>query len=303
MPSVTQQLASRGLIRPPGFLPSNVMYETLMGSVAYGVSSDTSDRDLYGFAIPPKDDLFPHLAGEIPGFGEPRKRFEQFQVTHVHDPSGAGGKGIEYDLTIYGIVKYFSLCMECNPNMIDSLFTPAECVVHITTLGSMVREQRKLFLHKGCWPKFKGYAYAQLHKMRSKEPIGKRRETIEQFGYDVKFAYHVVRLLGQCEQILLEQDLDLRRNREQLKAIRRGDVSQAELESWAASKENQLEQAYHDSKLADAADQEQIRQLLLNCLEAHYGNLDACITRIDPAVQALRQIRDIIDGTRGWMDR
>ena len=70
MPSVTQQLAARGLIRPPGFLPTNVMYETLMGSVAYGVSTDHSDRDLYGCCIPPKDEIFPHLAGEIPGFGE-----------------------------------------------------------------------------------------------------------------------------------------------------------------------------------------------------------------------------------------
>ena len=302
MPSVTQQLAARGLIRPPGFLPTNVMYETLMGSVAYGVSSDSSDRDLYGFCIPPKDEIFPHLAGEIPGFGEPKKRFEQFQVAHIHDPSGAGGKGVEYDLTIYGIVKYFSLCMECNPNMIDSLFTPEECVVHITSIGTMVRERRWLFLHKGCWPKFKGYAYAQLHKMRSKEPIGKRRETIEQFGYDVKFGYHVARLLCQCEQILLEGDLDLRRSREQLKAIRRGEFSQADLESWAAAKERQLEQVYHESKLPAQPDQEQIRELLLNCLEAHYGNLDACITRIDPAIRALREIRDIIEGARKWIE-
>ena len=45
MASVIQQLTKRQLIKPPKFLPSNVHYEVLTGSVAYGVSSDTSDMD------------------------------------------------------------------------------------------------------------------------------------------------------------------------------------------------------------------------------------------------------------------
>ena len=58
--STLQRLADRGLIRPPRWLPANVQYETILGSVAYGVSSDTSDVDIYGWAIPPKDDVFRH---------------------------------------------------------------------------------------------------------------------------------------------------------------------------------------------------------------------------------------------------
>ncbi len=37
--SIIQQLAERGIARPPKFLPANVHYETIMGSVAYGVSA------------------------------------------------------------------------------------------------------------------------------------------------------------------------------------------------------------------------------------------------------------------------
>ena len=70
--STLQRLTDRGLIKPPRWLPGNVQYETIMGSVAYGVSSDTSDVDVYGWAIPPKDDVFPHLRGEMPGFGTPQ---------------------------------------------------------------------------------------------------------------------------------------------------------------------------------------------------------------------------------------
>lgn len=39
------------------------MYETIMGSVAYGVNTDTSDFDTVGFCIPNKDIVFPHLRG------------------------------------------------------------------------------------------------------------------------------------------------------------------------------------------------------------------------------------------------
>src|SRR5262245_33141698 len=59
------------------------MYETIMGSVAYGVSDDTSDFDTLGFCIPPKDTLFSHLAGEIEGFGRQKKRFMSYQQHDV----------------------------------------------------------------------------------------------------------------------------------------------------------------------------------------------------------------------------
>ena len=115
--STLEDLAGRGLVKPPRWLPANVMYETIMGSVAYGVSGDSSDLDLYGFAIPPKEDLFPHLRGAIAGFGTPPPRFEQFEAHHVVDPQALGGSGRSHDLTIYSIVKFFQLAMENNPNI------------------------------------------------------------------------------------------------------------------------------------------------------------------------------------------
>ena len=137
-----------------------------MGSNAYGVVSDNSDLDVYGWAIPPKDMVFPHLRGEILGFGEQVQRFEQWSEHHVRrhdDPTSP-----VYDFVVYGIVTYFQLCMKCNPNMIDSLFTPRRCVLHSTSIGEMVREQRRLFLTKAAWHSFKGYAYSQMNKIGRK---------------------------------------------------------------------------------------------------------------------------------------
>lgn len=296
--STLQRLTDQGALRPPRWLPGNVQYETIMGSVAYGVSSDTSDVDIYGWAIPPRDDLFPHLRGEIPGFGTPLRRFEVFQEHHVDDRDARAGHGRRYDLTIFGIVRFFHLAMECNPNVIDSLFTPANCVVHCTRVGTLVREQRRLFLHKGAWPKFKGYAYSQLHKLGSKTPQGKRAELVERHGYDTKFGYHVVRLITEVEQILLEGDIDLQRHNDQLKAIRRGEWTEERLRQWFSDKESHLERLYLESTLPATPDQGRIKALLMQCLEEHYGRLDDCVVNPDRAVLTLRTIQAELDRVR-----
>jgi len=300
MPSTVERLTKKGLMTPPSWLVANVLYETIMGSYAFGVATDISDFDTVGFCVPPKDMVFPHLAGHIEGFGRQKQKFVCYQKHGVKVADELGGKGREYDLNVYNIVHFFHLCMENNPNMIASLFTPQDCVLHSTMVANMVRDKRKLFLHKGCWHRFKGYAYNQLHKMRTKnpEPDSKRGQMVEKFGYDVKFAYHVVRLLDEVEQMLVEGDLDIRRNRAQLKAIRRGEVPEEDIYRWATDKEKGLEKAYEESKLPYGPDQEAIKKLLLECLEEHWGTIEGCIITEDQVVTALRDIADVIDRNR-----
>ncbi|WP_158520988.1 nucleotidyltransferase domain-containing protein [Fuerstiella marisgermanici] len=152
------------------------MYETLMGSTAYGVFTDDYGRVIFGFCVPPKEDVFPHLSGEIPGFDNPRERFEQFQEAHIDDPSANNGDGCEWDFAIYSVVKYISLCLECNPNIIDSLFTPQDCVLHITKVGSMVRERRRLFFTKAA-----GLGLRVMRTPRCAKCVQKERPVSERF--------------------------------------------------------------------------------------------------------------------------
>lgn len=290
-----QELQKQGLISPPSWLAENVMYLTIMGSTAYGVSTDESDFDVYGFCIPRKDLVFPHLSGEIPGFGTQVKRFEQYQQHHIWAKDELGGKGRNYDITVYSIVKFFQLVMENNPNIVDALFTPARCVLTRTPIWEMVRQNRQMFLHKGCFHKFRGYAYSQLHKAKTKNPEGKRKALVEEFGHDVKFAYHVVRLSLECEQILEEETLDLERNREILKSIRRGEWSLEQIEDWFAQKEKHLDDLYHSSTLPHSPDETAIKQLLLDCLEMHYGSLGNTIVMPDRYEKAIREIKKIVE--------
>ena len=83
MGSLIDNLIKKELITPPSFLQHSVQFEVITGSVAYGVSTDTSDMDIYGFCIPPKDVIFPHLRGEIEGFGRQKNRFEQYVQHHI----------------------------------------------------------------------------------------------------------------------------------------------------------------------------------------------------------------------------
>jgi Predicted nucleotidyltransferase. len=142
MGSIVHSLAKKQLLHtPPDYVINQVQYEVIMGSVAYGVFSDMSDVDIYGFCIPDKEVIFPHLAGEILGFGKQKKRFEQFQQHHIDVPA----EKKQYDVTIFSIIRYFQLCMENNPNMVDSLFVPQRCILHCSAIGNLVRENRRTF--------------------------------------------------------------------------------------------------------------------------------------------------------------
>lgn len=292
---ITKDLTEKGIAHPPRWMVPQVQYETYMGSVAYGVSNSGSDIDVYGFCIPPKAIIFPHIHGYINGFGTPAPVFDQYQE---HGMVEVGSQKL-HDITIYSIVKYLHLCMDNNPNIIDSLFTPERCVIHSTLVGTKVRDNRKIFLHKGCWPKFRGYALSQMHKIRTKNPEGKRVEIVKQFGYDIKFAYHTVRLLNECEQILMEGNLDLERSKEQLKSIRRGEWKIEDVELYFESKCKNLEELYHKSDLPAVPDENKIKSLLIECLEMHYKSIDDCLVQPNKASQALLDIENVINRYKG----
>jgi predicted nucleotidyltransferase len=269
--SVVRKLERNGLLIGVNPCVIETHYEVVMGSTAYGVANNTSDMDMYGMYCPTIDYIFPEAAGIIRGFG-PQLDFskvDNFQRHHIQCDNK------EYDLALYSIIRYFDLCMDNNPNMIDSLFVPDRCVVHIDTVGEIIRENRRLFLHKGIHKKLMGYAFGQFKRIRSQTREGKRVESIEKFGYDVKNAYHIVRLVQQAEMVMTTHDLDLEENRELLKTVRRGEWTIDRLEKWFETRQTQLDMLYVSSDLRLTPDVDTIRTLLMQCLEAKFGSLSA----------------------------
>lgn len=174
MSSITEKLIDKKLISPPSFLKGSILYECIMGSEAYGCATDLSDRDIYGFCIPPKAYVFPHTAGEIAGFSTPKYKFDQFNTERsIIDGSNS------YDIQLYSIIKYFKLVKDNNPNMIDSLYVPERCITQLSSVGKLVRDNREIFLHKGMYHKFCGYAHSSLYKLKHRKHIG--LEELKQF--------------------------------------------------------------------------------------------------------------------------
>lgn len=272
----------------PEWLKSNVQYLTIMGSEAYGCATDTSDKDIYGIVIPPKnliqsDNL---LLGfdEIPVFNQWQK--------HHHEENG-----FSYDFSIYSITRYFKLLLENNPNMLDSIFTPDRCVLFSTFIGQKIKQNRHLFLSKQCFYKMQAYAMSQLHKL-DRKPEGKRVAIVEKYGFDVKYASHAYRIVSECENILIDHDLDLEKHKETLKSIRRGDWALQQIKDWFYDKNKYIEELYRTSTLRNKPDATKIRELLVECIESHYGTVTK--SSDSQILDAMRQINSIINNVRVW---
>ena len=53
MPSIVKMLSeTKSLISPPKFVPNSIQYETLMGSLAYGINDKNSDIEAEESIIP-----------------------------------------------------------------------------------------------------------------------------------------------------------------------------------------------------------------------------------------------------------
>lgn len=87
--------------------------------------------------------------------------------------------------------------------------------------------------------------YYQLYKDGLNQT--KRFENQKSNNSDTKFLMHTMRLLSECEQLLQFGDMDLRRDNEYYKAIRRGEVKEKEIRELFSIKEKELEKLYNES--------------------------------------------------------
>jgi uncharacterized protein len=129
--------------------------------------------------------------------------------------------------------------------------------------------------------------------------LNKRQQDTVINDYSTKFAYHVVRLALEAQQILVEHDLNIESNSEILKSIRRGEWSEEKLRGWFDQAEKHLEELYVKSTLQHAPDEEAIKELLMNCLEHHYGSLDTAVKREVPVERMIAELKAVLEKYEG----
>jgi predicted nucleotidyltransferase len=266
--AITTKLYNKGLITPPTWLPTNIILEIIGGSRLYGANVDNStDYDIRGIFIPPKDMIF--------------------------------HSSLIYGFDIYNITKFMKLGLANNPNQIDMLFCHETDITHCTQAGRMILDNRHIFLSKLSFIRFRGYAASQFKSIKNgRNAKGKRKELIEKYSYDTKYAMHLIRLMNEATQILSEENIDLKRGSEEYRAIRTGQWSYEKLEKEFNERKLQAEKAYTNSKLPEIPNYNKIKNLLLNCLEQQYGSLKYICPQPDFAINALKEIDLILQKNR-----
>jgi predicted nucleotidyltransferase len=237
----------------------NLIYKVQNGSNLYGTTIETSDTDFVGIFIPPKE----YVIGI--------KRCDQVECPIKLSKTDHNQKE-DTDYTIYSLLKFIHLAMGNNPNIIELLYAPVNCIIHRTVYSDTLLAHRNEFLSKKAYHTFKGYSYAQRNKlMIKKENITGRTELVEKYGYDTKFASHLIRLLLECHQILVEGTITLPLPQNNyIRDIKLGKYSLDEIFTKAEELEKLVDLAYTTSTLQNHCDENDINVLQMNLLEYYW---------------------------------
>ncbi len=239
---------------------NNLIYKVRTGSNLYGTVTEESDDDFVGIFIPNKE----YVLGI--------ERCDQVNLSEKFSKSIRNTRD-DTDYTIYNIIKFIKLAGDNNPNIIELLYASKKCILFQNKYSQLLIDKRDLFLSKKAYHTFKGYAYAQRRKLIiKKENMTGRNELVSKFGYDTKFASHLIRLLLEAHQILIEKQLTFPLSQNNM--IRDIKIGKYELE-WVLNKAEEIEKlvdlAYTTSDLQHTANWKSLDKLQMKILTEFWG--------------------------------
>lgn len=146
-------------------IQNHTVFLTLHGSHAYGMARPESDIDLKGIAIPPIgyfmgfNSRFEQYESEFPFNKEQKEKLASLVKRKLHPNE-------KMDSTIYDVRKFFHLAAQCNPNIIEVLFTDED--IHLISHPVMreILSARDLFISTRANFRFRGYAFSQLKRIK-----------------------------------------------------------------------------------------------------------------------------------------
>jgi hypothetical protein len=141
-----------------------LLFESISGSKAYGLDTDTSDTDIRGVFVLPQDDYY--------------------GLQHVTQISNERN-----DVVYYELGRFVELLAKNNPNMLEMLCMPDDCVLFHHPLFN--RFTPELFLSRLCQATFAGYALTQVKKAKGLNkkivnPVEPQRKSVLDFCYVVQ---------------------------------------------------------------------------------------------------------------------
>jgi hypothetical protein len=213
-------------------LHERVIYRCVIGSQAYGLADAASDVDRRGVYLPPAD-----LHWSL--YGVPEQ--------------------LENDATqeaYWELQKFLVLALKANPNVLECLYAPL--VEKATPLAEELLAMKSNFLSRLVYQTYNGYVMSQFKKMQA---------DIRNHG-QVKWKHvmHLIRLLlsgiGVLRDGCVPVQVDGRRD--QLLAIRRGEVSWDDVEKWRLGLHQEFNAAFETTKLPERPDYERANAFLIH---------------------------------------
>lgn len=122
--------------------PNGVLAVLVRGSYAHGCATSESDVDLLVITSPSDKQI---LLGETG------------QIVSLHDP----------DITVMSPLAYARLLVKGAPNMVETLMTPLDCVLAVSSWLTDLRAQAPLLLSKSLLRMVCGNVRANLHRVNT----------------------------------------------------------------------------------------------------------------------------------------
>jgi predicted nucleotidyltransferase len=200
----------------------HTIYAVVVGSRAFGLSTDTSDTDIRGVYVAPTADFW--------SLAKP--------PTHVDGP--------QTESFSWEVERFCELGLKANPNILEVLWSPL--VTRMSPLGEELIALRRAFLSQLAYQTYHGYTLSQFKKLEA--DLRQRGEP------KWKHVMHLLRLLLSARTLLRTGDLavDVGDQRDALLAVRRGERSWDEVERWRLSLHRELDEAMDRTPLPAAPD-------------------------------------------------
>ena len=138
-----------------------LVFEVIAGSRSYGLDTATSDTDIKGVFVLPKD-MFYGLE----------------YTAQVNNETN--------DIVYYELKRFMELLSKNNPNILEMLHVPEKCVLQKHPVMDML--QPEMFLSKLCEQSFANYAFTQIKKAYGLEkkivnPVAEERKLVTDFCF------------------------------------------------------------------------------------------------------------------------
>jgi len=213
-------------------LYERVIYRCVIGSRAYGLDDEASDTDRRGIYLPPAE-----LHWSLYGVPE---QLENDEAQEVY----------------WELQKFIVLALKANPNVLECLYSPI--VEDITPLGEELLSMREAFLSKVVFQTFSGYVASQFKKMQT--------DIRNQGRVKWKHVMHLIRLLLSGTHVLRDGTMvvDVGQHRDQLLAIKRGEMPFTEADAWRKKLQHDFESAFQTTTLPDRPDYERANAFLVD---------------------------------------